>query len=366
VGGAERQIIVLAKGLYKLGHTVNVVVFYGGGEMESELRVAGVPLVDLHKTGRWDLIGFIWRLYVAVREIGPSTIYSFMGPPNILTIVLKLFFSKINMVWGVRSSKLGVVKEEWLVRFSRLIEGYLSRFATLVICNSNAGYDYVVSEGYPQHKVTVIANGFDTNYFTPNESLRRSIRLELGVGDEDVLIGIAARLDPMKDYSNFLKAAAELAENVKNIRFVSVGDGPFDYAEELRKQAAELGLTSKLSWLGNREDMPGVYNAMDIIASSSCSEGFSNTIAEAMACGVPCVATDVGDSKLLVGGTGIVVPPRNSALLCDGIHELIGLLSLEKKSEVRMLIEKEYSEDKMVSNTVNTLGGLISQNFKVG
>ncbi len=112
----------------------------------------------------------------------------------------------------------------------------------------------------------------------------------------------------MKDHVTFLRAAAQIAKGSNALRFVCVGDGPSGYRRELQGRARGLGLTDRFVWAGKRTDMPAVYNALDILCQSSASEGFPNVIAETMACGVPCVATDVGDSARIVGGMGVIVP----------------------------------------------------------
>ena len=134
------------------------------------------------------------------------------------------------------------------------------------------------------------------------------MRLEWGIAECEKLIGQVGRLDPMKDHSTFLKAAALLAHERKDVRFVCVGEGPTGYRDELYSLAKTLGLASRLIWAGSRRDMPAVYNAFDVAVSSSrWGEGLPNVIAEAMACGVPCVVTDVGDSAFVVDKLGVVV-----------------------------------------------------------
>ena len=124
----------------------------------------------------------------------------------------------------------------------------------------------------------------------------------------------------MKDYPTFLEAAAIVAGRKQGMRFVSVGAGPPDYAARLREQARRLGLEGKMIWAGPRGDLPSIYNALDLLVSSSAfGEGFSNVLGEAMACGIPCIATDVGDAREILGEAGIVVSRRNPEALADGI-----------------------------------------------
>jgi glycosyltransferase involved in cell wall biosynthesis len=126
------------------------------------------------------------------------------------------------------------------------------------------------------------------------------------------VVGIAARLDPMKGYEVFLRAAALACEAVPELRLVAAGDGPPAYAQALRSLAAELRLGERIVWLGQVANITAFYAAIDVATSSSLfGEGFSNAVAEAMACGVPCVVTDVGDAARVVGPAGTVVPANS-------------------------------------------------------
>ncbi len=354
-GGAERQIGILAKGLHQQGHEVAVAVFYANGPLKTELREIGVPILDLRKSGRWEVLPFFIRLVRVVWKLKPEVIYGFLGTPNILTAFLKPIFPKIRMVWGVRASNVDLDRYDWLSRLSYRIECQLSRFADLIICNSRAGQAYAAAHGYPREKMTVIPNGIDTERFKPDVATRVRVRKEWGVAENEMLIGLVARLDPMKDHPTFLRAAAVLARQRPDVRFVCVGDGAEPYKSELHKLASELGLDEKLIWAGSRQDMPAICSALDVASSSSYGEGFSNTIAEAMACGVPCVVTDVGDSALVVGGAGEIVPPAMPEALYEGFRVMLKRLSPELSKAARDSIVNRFTNEQLVNTTVKIL-----------
>ncbi|NLU50543.1 MAG: glycosyltransferase [Syntrophomonadaceae bacterium] len=318
-GGAERQLVTLAKGLHERGHRVVVLVFYANGPLEKELYDAGVTVRVLDKKGRWDVAGFLCRLVHAVVHDKPDIVHGYLGIPNILTVLLKPIFSGTRMVWGVRASNMDLARYDWLSRLSYQLECMLSRFADLIITNSHAGFDYAAKNGFPKSKMVVIPNGIDTDRFRPDPEAGRLLRMEWGVADNEKLIGLVGRLDPMKDHPTFLRAAALLRNERKDVRFVCVGDGATDYRKKLQALGKELGLEECLIWAGTRGDMFAVYNALDIASSTSYGEGFPNVIGEAMACGVPCVVTDVGDSSWIVGDVGVVVPPRDPHALAAGL-----------------------------------------------
>ncbi len=231
---------------------------------------------------------------------------------------------------------------------------FWSKTVPLVIANSNSGLIHHQGKGYHPQCFTVVPNGIDTARFQYDQNLRTLTRAEFGVLSDQILVGVIARLDPMKDHATFLKAAALVAREIKNVKFLCVGAGAEEYTKDLQLQTERLGLQDRLVWLGERHDMPAVYNALDLLVSSSAyGEGFPNVIGEAMASGVPCVVTDVGDSAKIVARSDYVVPPRDHEKLAAAI-----CTALKAKNEGsgcssgwRERIVNEYSVQKMIELT---------------
>ncbi len=359
-GGAERQLVLLAKGLAHQGHAVAVSVFYGAGSYEAELVSAGVRIVDLGKQGRCDILWFLYRLVRFLRKERPAVLHSYLGVPNILVAVLKPLLSGTRIVWGVRASNVDLTRYDWLARLAYKMECRLARFADLIIANSFSGTRYAVEHGFPANKIVVVHNGINTVDFRFYHEQRRVIRVAWGVGEHEILVGLVGRLDPMKGHLVFLEAASDIARDRRDVRFVCVGGGPIVYAEALKQRTSELGLTNRLIWVGSREDMPAVYSALDIASSSSSfGEGFSNSIAEAMACGVPCVVTDVGDSAFIVGDTGSIVSPGDHRALATAMLSLIDLPPEKRRvmgEACRARIVSEFGMDKLVQHSEQVLG----------
>lgn len=355
-GGAQRQLVILARGLQERGHSVTVAVFYSGSLLENELRQAGVEVRMLSKGGRWDLFSFLLRLVRLLHAQKPAVLHGYLGVPNILTVLLKPLLPRVGVVWGLRASNIDLERYDWLTRLLARVERRMSRFADLIIVNSYAGRNHAVSHGFSKEKMVVISNGIDTARFCPDPEARQRVRAEWGVSQDEKLIGVVGRLDPMKDHANFLKAAALLSQERDGVRYVCVGDGPVAYRQDLHALGRELGLTECLVWAGMREDTPAIYNALDILASSSCGEGFPNVVGEAMACGVPCVVTDVGDSAWIVGETGIVVPPMNPKALAEGLRtSLNGQHEQADPYSIRMRVTKQFSVQSLVLETERCL-----------
>jgi glycosyltransferase involved in cell wall biosynthesis len=355
-GGQERQLVLLSKRLCERGHDVVIAIFYSGGPLEKELQDTQVRVRALNKRGRWDLWSFLLRVVQVLREERPDVIHGYLFEPNLLTVLLKPLFPATKVVWGIRCSNLD--PDDWLDSLSFKLNCWLSRFPDAIIANSYAGREYHLSVGYPADKMVVIHNGIDTERFRPDSNARSQTRSEWGVAGHEKLIGLVGRLDRMKDHPIFLEAAALVANTRKDTRFVCVGGGPGEYQKKLEILTKRLGLEERLLWVGAREDMPAVYNALDLAVSSSYGEGLSNVIGEAMACGVPCVVTNVGDSAWLVGDAGEVVPPKDPVALEKAINR-----SLDRprcgKTQIRQRILDQLTEDYLVHSTEQTLRRLL-------
>jgi len=235
----------------------------------------------------------------------------------------------------------------------------LSNSADLIIANSYAGRNEHVADGYPAGKTIVIPNGIDTTLFCPNQVSRTKIRLEWGVAEHEELVGLVGRLDPMKDHETFLRAAQLTSRSRKTARFVCVGDGRPEYRAALKERARLLGLSDRILWVGTRSDMTDVYNALDLLVSCSYGEGFSNVIGEAMACGVPCVVTNVGDSRFIVGEFGSAVEPKDT----ESLHLAI-MRSLSDKHDspgIRRRIVEQFSLQRLILATESELLSLCHQ-----
>ena len=328
-GGAQRQLISLAKALDKSRFSVCVMPFYSG-PLEQELADTGVQVIPLNKQGRWDILGFLWRLVSQVRRDRPEVLHGYLDIPNLLALFLKLFV-RTKAVWGLRASTIELEHYDWLHRLASQLECLFAGWADLIIVNSTAGFEQHLARGFPREKLLVIPNGFDTEVFKPDREAGEILRREWGVQAQAKLVGIVGRLDPLKDHQNFFQAAALVCRSaddahsalasseVHDVRFVCVGDGPSAYRKELEIFANDLGLAERLIWKEATTDVVAIYNAIDVLVSASRAEGLPNVVGEAMACGGTCVVTDVGDSRRLVGACGIVVPPQDPDALAKAI-----------------------------------------------
>jgi glycosyltransferase involved in cell wall biosynthesis len=373
-GGAEKQLTTLAKALSLKGYEVSVLCFYSDANSEIDFLGTSIKLISIGKQYRWDMVGFFGRLCQQLTYIQPDVLHSYLPDSNLLTIFLKPLFPNTKIVWGIRHSNWGDPQlniergkklSKW-VSSMLYVEKKLAQFADLIITNSYAGQKYHISKGFPPETIVVIPNGIDINQFQPDPEARKTVRQEWGISANTILIGLIGRLHPMKDHSTFLKAAALLIQEGKDLRFVCVGGAhEQDYAKELYELTHQLGITQQVIWAGGRVDMPAVYNALDIFVSTSAfGEGFSNAIGEAMACGKPCVVTDVGDSRLIVGKWGIVVPPKDPQALKNALLQLIMEMNTWNyaHTKIRQQIVENFSVSQLILKTELTLLNLFNNN----
>jgi glycosyltransferase involved in cell wall biosynthesis len=358
-GGAERQLVELAKGLDQCRFRITLVTFYDGGALRPEVENAeGISVLSLRKKCRWDVAAFL-RLGMVVRRARPDIMHGYSGVPNLVCLVIGRI-ARIRVVWGLRSSYLDLRHCGWLSRVVFIITAWLSPIADLLIYNSYTGRDYHTAHGYCARRTLVIPNGIDAERFHPDRAAGCRVRDEWGIGVHESVVGLVGRLDPVKDHPTFLHAAYLLVQERSDLRFVCIGDGKPAYRQEMETLADSLDLGHRLIFSGGRDDMPAVYNALDMLVSSSRGEGFSNAIGEAMACGVPCVVTDVGDSALIVGETGEVVPSRDPAALAYSIRTCIARLSgIGASGSARQRILEHFGVARLAQSTAEALEQLL-------
>lgn len=352
-GGAERQVVVLASNLQSLGWETTVITFYSGGALSRELEQAGVKVRDLGKRSRWHTLGFLFQFVKLVRSIRPDVIQSILTVPNIVTGLLGPAIGKTAVVWGIRTSEMDLSQFDGFARFASWLERCLSWIPKLIICNSAAGRDISIARGFPSNRVRVIVNGIDTQMFVRDESARKRLHAEWKIMTGTAVIGIMARLDPMKGHNTLIEAVARLTERGNPLRLVCAGGGDERILRDLKRLSCELKVDEKILWLGSRTDLPAVYSAFDVCVSASIGEGFSNSIAESMACEVIPVVTAVGDSAAIVGEIGWVVPPNDSKILAEAIEKAISLLSKSDAGDVgrraRARIVERFSISSLVA-----------------
>jgi glycosyltransferase involved in cell wall biosynthesis len=363
-GGAERQLMLLATRLARR-HDVSILTFYDDLSLfERRPDNSSMKVLSLGKRSRWDVVRTANSFVRVINELKPDTIYAFMNTASILSLLGRFTSVKPRIVWGIRSSNMDLMRYGFLPRVLRRVECTLSRFADLAISNSEAGKLQAIEDGY-KAKIEVVPNGIDTNAFVFNENAGRALRKQWHIPEAAPVIGMVARHDPMKGYETFLDAAAAYLSHNPDAYFLLVGDGDKTYTEQLKRRAMSLNLGDRAVWIGSTADVAASYSAMNVFTSSSIyGEGFSNSIGEAMSCGLTCVVTDVGDSKRIVGPTGIVVPANSAHDLAQGWASALAHLNGDSnrlRAAPRERIAAFFSDENMVALTEAALAGAISK-----
>jgi glycosyltransferase involved in cell wall biosynthesis len=319
-GGAELMLARLVTGIDRERHRSVVVSMTGPGIVGPALASAGIELHTLDmRRGVADLRA-IMGLTRVVRQVRPDILQTWLYHADLLGSLVQRLAPPCALFWNIRCTEtLGIDVVRKLLIWS-------STRPDVVVVNSSAGQRFHEQLGYRPRRWAYIPNGCDTKAFQFDAEARVNLRRELGISDHAVAIGLPARYDQMKDHANFLAAAAKLAVIRPEAVFVLIGSGVDTSNRPLSEMIEAYGIHEHLRLLGARNDMARVYSALDIATlSSAFGESFPNVLIEAMSCGIPCVATDCGDSAAILGSTGTVVPPRDPEALAEAWNELIAV-----------------------------------------
>ena len=303
----------------------------------------------------------VMRLAELIRAARPDVVQTWMYHADLIGGVAARLAGRARVVWGIHNSTLDATTSHRTTRWTVAVCARLSRIVPdAIVSVSAAARDLHVELGYDPRKFVVIPNGFDVREYRSDPEQRRETRRQLGVEDETVLVGLVARVAPQKDHGNFVRAAGLLGRRRRDVRFVlcggagvAGGEGATPENRELVRLIEQQGLLDRFLLLGPRDDVPRIMNALDIgTLSSSYGEAFPLVIGEAMACGVPCVVSDVGDSRYLVGDTGRVVPPRDPEALAQAWQDLLELGSAGRRrlgQAARERVESQFSLSRIMA-----------------
>jgi glycosyltransferase involved in cell wall biosynthesis len=359
IGGAETMVLRLGLGLRDRGWEVTVVSLIEPGPVGRDLLDAGLPVMSLKmRRGRPSPFGLA-RLHRVLRKFRPDVLQTWLYHADLLGLLAGKAAGVPRIAWNVRASNMDMSRYRTFSRWTRAACARLSRLPDVVVVNSEAGRAYHEGLGYRPRRWEVIPNGFELATFQPDPGARAALRGELGIAPDDVLVGLVARFDPMKDQENFLRACALAGRRHRELRFLMVGEGATPSNELLAGWIDQAGLRGRVACLGPRSDLPRVYAALDVAALSSRTEGFPNAVGEAMACGIATAVTDVGDARALVADTGLVVPPSDPTALAEAFDRLIRE-GAEGRKRRGMLGRRRIEENYALANIVQRYADLYS------
>ena len=349
-GGAE---LMLAKLLRSARRQDHIVVSLGaGGEVAAQLEQAGVPVFPLRLRSVGGGLSGLPRLVRLIRNHRSALVQGWLAHGNMIaTAAHALAGGKRPLLWSVRQSLSDVALEKWSTRRIIRLNARWSRRPTFILYNSQLGARQHQAIGYASDRGRIVPNGFDLDRFTPSDERREAVRHKLGVADHEILIGLIGRFHPTKNHRGFFQAASRVLAAEPRARFLCAGAGVSFGNSALADLVENSRLRDRLLLLGPCDDVVDLNRALDIACNVSVGEGFSNAVGEAMACGVPCVVTDSGDSRAIVGDTGLVCESRAPESIAAALLELIGA-GEERRRELgrraRGRMEQEFSLEMMV------------------
>lgn len=352
-GGAEAVLYRLCTN--DTGATHTVISLMGMGKYGPMLEEAGVTVHCLNMPQGRVTFGGLRKLFSLIKSGKPDLVQTWMYHADLIGGVIARLAGVKKVFWGIHHSSLEVDKSKRSTILVAKLCALLSKLVpTSIVCCADEAMMVHVAVGYDKSKITVIYNGYSLDQFNINAETGSAVKQELNIAHVSIVLGLVGRFDPQKDHANLLGALVLLKEKRKDFVCLLVGTGMNAGNTELYKQIQSFGLSDQVHLLDQRPDIPAVMNALDVHVLSSTTEGFPNVVAEAMACGTPCVTTDVGDAALIVGDTGWVVPPSNSVRLFEAIVKALE----EKQSSAeawsarqqaaRQRIEDNFSIETMV------------------
>ncbi|HZZ83170.1 MAG TPA: glycosyltransferase [Anaeromyxobacteraceae bacterium] len=325
LGGAEVMLHRLLQASARVDGAQEVVSLTDLGPVAERIKQLGIPTLAVGMR-RAPTPARLMELTRLIRAFQPDVVQTWMYHADLLGGLCARAAGRAPIAWGIHNNALDPGSSRRTTYWTVAACARLSRsLPDRIVCVSRAARDLHVAKGYDAGKMVVIPNGFDLEQFRPDQGEREALRTELGVEPSQLLVGLIARVDPQKDHLTFIRAAALLARRRREARFLLCGEGTAATSGALADAIAEAGLADRFHLLGRREDVRRVLNALDLCTLCSTSEAFPLVLGEAMACGLPCVATEVGDCAYLLGDAGRVVPPRDPAALARGWEELLAL-----------------------------------------
>jgi len=324
IGGAEQMLVKLLRAMDRSEFRPTVVTLVNDGALIEIIQDMGIEVRSLDLRRGEVSPRALRRLITILRATRPDLVQSWMYHANVAASMARPWLPrKTGVAWNIRQSLYDISKERFLTQAVIRSGRVLAPHADALVNNSHVSRDQHARIGYVNTRSLVIPNGFEVDSFRPDPVARASFRGELAVDDGAVLVGIVARVHPSKDHANFFRAAEIAAARDPRLVFVCTGRGTDTHAR--CREAMRGPLRGRLRLLGERVDVPRVMSGLDILVSSSNTEGCPNAVGEGMACGLPVIGTDIGDTRDVIGDAGRIVPCGDAVRLAAEIESLSAL-----------------------------------------
>ena len=364
-GGAEMMLYKLLSKINRTRFDVLVISLTDVGPVGEKIKDLGIPVVGLGMKRGIPNPFFIFKLAKLLKYEKPDILQTWMYHADFMGLLAGKLARVENIVWNIRHSNLDQrINKRQTIIVAKLCSK-MSNIPKRIICCSYASFNCHKEIGYCANKMEVIPNGFNLRLFKPNEFPYKNLLKTFALEDDAFLIGHVGRWDGQKDHFNLIKAAKIVIEKYPNVHFILCGQNIDQENDILSSYIEKAGVEKNIHLMGRRDDIPKIMPEFDLLVSSSkTGEGFPNVLGEAMACEVPCVTTDVGDSAFIVGDTGFVVPPENSQALADAIIKYFRLPVKERKrmgKKARQRVESHFALDIVVEKYESIYQSLLEE-----
>lgn len=330
VGGAERMLVKLCSATD--GRVVRhvVVCLKPEGPLAADLRAAGVEVISLGMAGAAALPHAVWRLRALLRQRRPDVVQTWLYHADLVgTLAVMTCGRRIPLAWNIRCTMVDFAAYGAGTRITVGLLARLSGRPDIIIANSTRGLEEHFALGYRPRRTAVLPNGFDTDRFCPGPEHRTRIRAALNIPADALVIAHVARFDVMKNHRGLLDAF--LACGRSDAQLILIGRDVTAQAPGLADHPAFRVAGDRIHCPGERQDVEAWLAAADgFVNCSLYGEGFPNAVGEAMAVGLPCLVTAVGDAPVVVGDTGYIVPVDDTDALAAGLKGLIAMSPAER------------------------------------
>lgn len=347
LGGAEMMLCKLVADPRGLSALDPIVIWLAGpGKLAKQFRDAGIQVFSIGMHKHITDVGRFFRLVKILRSLRPHLIQTWLYHADLMGLAAGRLFTDARVIWNVRCAYMDLAQYPLATKLCFHILAKLSAIPHGIIFNSIAGQRFHAQSGYDTSKAVLIPNGFDTTLYKPDAQARSLSRRQWGIGEDEPVVGLVARFDPMKDHHTFFNAAQRLIQSMPLVKFLLVGNGLVRLNADLWEMIRKNGLENSVLLLGEQRNLQDIYPCFDILTLTSTGEGFPNVLGEAMACEVPCVATDAGDAGHIIKDTGITTPLRDAEALARAWKHLLSMPPAARKelgAAARRRIENHFS-----------------------
>lgn len=347
VGGAETALYRLITGSRDSQYTHAVVALTPEGALGQRLREAGVELtlLDFKKAPFTHFID----LLALMERTRPDIVQTWLYHADLFGGIAARLLGNRNVIWGIRTTDLTAGDSPYTVVVRKICAWMSRRVPSVIVCVAEAARRMHERIGYDPDRMVVVPNGFDLSRLAAGAEQVRALRQQCRFEADDIVIGTVGRFNEAKDQHNFVRSAGLLAKKHSRLRFLMVGRDISIGNEALMRWIDWTGQADRFVLLGERADIPTCLAAMDVFCLSSRAEGFPNAVGEAMAMGLPCVVTDVGDAAMLVADAGMVVPKEDSCALAQGLDVLLAMPAEARRDlgrRARARIQAEFTVER--------------------